>query len=41
MTTDSVDPLTAGDWAELESFLSDQLIPMTDFGEAYTLYRWR
>jgi len=35
------DPLTAGDWAELESFLSDQLIPMTTFGEAYTLYRWR
>jgi len=35
------DPLTAEDWAELESFLSDQLIPVTTFGEAYTLYRWR
>jgi hypothetical protein len=35
------DPLTASDWTELESFLSDQLIPIKDFGEAYTLYRWR
>jgi hypothetical protein len=35
------DPLTASDWAELESFLNDQLIPVADFGEAYTLYRWR
>jgi hypothetical protein len=35
------DPLTAGDWAELESFLNDQLILVADFGEAYTLYRWR
>jgi hypothetical protein len=36
-----VDPLTLDDWAELEIFLDQQLVPLADFGGAYTLYRWR
>jgi hypothetical protein len=36
-----VDPLTLDDWAELGIFLDQQLVPLADFGGAYTLYRWR
>ncbi len=33
------DPLTAADWAGLDSFLREQWIMVQDFGQAYTLYQ--